>query len=70
MAGDAVLAQRIWKRQMNYRVRDNNCQQFCILLAIAIRAKNHSLLRVLHWKTVARQIKCLEDPFGVYRKGV
>ncbi|KAL0636947.1 hypothetical protein Q9L58_004050 [Maublancomyces gigas] len=54
-------AERIWKRQLNYHVMDNNCQQFCVLLAISIRAKNHSLLRVLHGKTVARQMKQVKD---------
>lgn len=63
---DDRIAQRIWKRQMNYHVRDNNCQQFCILLATAIRAKNHSLLRVLQGKTVARQIKEIKDVKGAF----
>lgn len=63
---DERIAQRIWKRQMNYHVRDNNCQQFCILLATAIRARNHSLLRVLQGKTVARQIKEIKDVKGAF----
>lgn len=34
---------------------DNNCQRFCILLAIHIRAKQSTFLRLLHAKTVKKQ---------------
>lgn len=64
------IAERIWKRQLNYHLMDNNCQQFCVLLAISIRAKNHSLLRVLHGKTVARQMKQVKDAKRVFEGNV
>lgn len=51
------IAQRIWKRQQDYHLLTNNCQRFCVLLAITIRARNHSLLRVLHGSIVKKQMK-------------
>lgn len=51
-----AAADRIWKRQADYRLLDNNCQRFCILLAIHIRAKQSTFLRLLHAKTVKKQL--------------
>ncbi|KAL0631726.1 Serine/threonine-protein phosphatase 6 regulatory ankyrin repeat subunit A [Maublancomyces gigas] len=50
-------ANRLWKRQQNYHLLDNNCHQFCILLAIKIRARNHALLRILEGEIVRRQME-------------
>lgn len=44
----SASAQRIWNRQRNYRMFNNNCHRFCILLAIHIRSRQESTLRILH----------------------
>lgn len=43
---------------------DNNCQRFCILLAIHIRAKQSTVLRLLHAKTVKKQAGTGEKALG------
>ncbi|KAL0638680.1 hypothetical protein Q9L58_002258 [Maublancomyces gigas] len=57
-------AKRIWKRQRNYRLLDNNCQRFCILLAIYIRARQNTLLRMLNGKILKKQVGKTEKAFG------
>lgn len=44
---------------------DNNCQRFCILLAIHIRAKQSTVLRLLHAKTVKKQAGKGEKALGM-----
>ncbi|KAH8149783.1 uncharacterized protein LAJ45_05935 [Morchella importuna] len=48
-------AQRIWHRQHDYRYINNNCQRFCILLAISIRSKQNATLRILNGKIAVKQ---------------
>lgn len=60
MGADWRAAERIWRRQADYRLLDNNCQRFCILLAIHIRAKQSTFLRLLHAKTVKKQLGSTE----------
>lgn len=47
---------------------DNNCQRFCILLAIHIRAKQSTVLRLLHARTVKRQAGKGEKALGMGAK--
>lgn len=47
---------------------DNNCQRFCILLAIHIRAKQSTFLRLLHAKTVKKQAGKGEKGLGMVVK--
>lgn len=49
------VAERTRKTQANYRMLNNNCQDFRILRAIHIRAKQTTFLRLLHATTVKKQ---------------
>lgn len=64
VGADGEIAKRIWKRQRNYRLLDNNCQRFCILLAIYIRARQNTLLRMLNGKILKKQVGKTEKAFG------